>query len=237
MPRTSPVHTSRWKQATTATLQRYVELARDLRSRFNQDFWLDDQGTYALALDADKKPVEAVASNVGHCLWTGIIEPEKAARVADRLMSDEMFSGWGVRTLSRSMSAFNPVGYHTGSVWPHDNSICAAGLARYGFVEHAQRIILAQLDVAEAHDGRLPELFAGFDRTRSPRAGGVSDVMLTPGLGRRVAPPVAPYPAPTRPLGVAPTTAGGTRVAGSHHAAGRHGHQHRREPTRYPCRR
>ena len=148
----------------TATHQRYKERARDLRRRFNEDFWLDDLGTYALGLDADKRPIAAVASNVGHCLWTGIVDPDKAGSVADRLLGADLFSGWGVRTLASDMPAFNPVSYHNGSVWPHDNALCAAGLSRYGFVEHAQRIVSAQLDVAAAHSGRLPELFAGFDR-------------------------------------------------------------------------
>jgi glycogen debranching enzyme len=148
----------------TATHQRCLERARELRRRFNEDFWLDDLGTYALGLDADKRPIAAVASNVGHCLWTGIVDPEKAGSVADQLLSDQLFSGWGVRTLASTMPAFNPVSYHNGSVWPHDNALCAAGLSRYGYVDHAQRIVSAQLDVAAAHHGRLPELFAGFDR-------------------------------------------------------------------------
>ena len=146
------------------TCDRYRAKAEELRRRFNEDFWLDDQGTYALGLDRDKRPIAAIASNVGHCLWTGIIDPERAGLVARRLLSDDLFSGWGVRTLATTMAAYNPVSYHNGSVWPHDNAICAAGLARYGFVEEAHRVIAAQLDVAVAHGGRLPELFAGFDR-------------------------------------------------------------------------
>lgn len=148
----------------TDTYQRYAARARDLWRRFNEDFWLDEHGTYALGLDADKRPIAALASNVGHCLWTGIVDPEKAPLVADRLLGDELFSGWGVRTLASSMAAFNPVSYHNGSVWPHDNAVVAAGLSRYGFHEHAHRIIAAQLDVATMKHGRLPELFAGFDR-------------------------------------------------------------------------
>lgn len=150
----------------TATQERYAGLARELRARFNEDFWLDDHGTYALGLDADKRPIKAIASNAGHCLWTGIADPDKAAHVADRLVDAQMFSGWGVRTLAASMAAFNPVSYHNGSVWPHDNAICAAGLTRYGHIEHAHRIINAQLGVAGHHRGRLPELFAGFERSQ-----------------------------------------------------------------------
>ncbi|MDY7106706.1 MAG: glycogen debranching N-terminal domain-containing protein [Actinomycetota bacterium] len=147
-----------------ATFERYAAKAKELRRRFNEDFWVERNSWYALGLDADKRPIDALASNVGHCLWAGIVEPDRAAVVARRLMSDEMFSGYGVRTLATSMPAYNPVSYHNGSVWPHDNALCAAGLARYGFVEEAHRIITAQLDVAHAHRGRLPELFAGFDR-------------------------------------------------------------------------
>lgn len=147
-----------------ATARRYETKAADLQSRFNEDFWLDEHGWYAFALDADNRPVDALTSNMGHCLWTGIIDPDRAALVAERLMSDELFSGWGIRTLATSMAAYNPVSYHNGSVWPHDNALCAAGLARYGYMEAAQRVIGAQLDVAGAYRHRLPELFAGFER-------------------------------------------------------------------------
>ena len=148
----------------TETRDAYIHRALELRRHFNEDFWLEDLGTFALGLDADKRPIAAVASNPGHCLWTGIVDRDKAPLLADRLLASDMFTGWGVRTLGTSMPAYNPVSYHNGSVWPHDNAIVAAGLARYGFVDHAQRIISAQLDVATAKLGRLPELFAGFDR-------------------------------------------------------------------------
>jgi glycogen debranching enzyme len=146
------------------TYQRYRDKARELRQRFNEDFWIDELGTYAMALDGNKRPVAVASSNAGHCLWTGIVEPEKAELVADRLLGDDLFSGWGIRTLAASTLAYNPASYHNGSVWPHDNAICAAGLARYGFMEHAHRVIGAQLDVAATTQGRLPELFAGFSR-------------------------------------------------------------------------
>jgi glycogen debranching enzyme len=148
----------------TALEQAYAQRASELWAQFNEDFWLDEHGWYALGLDADKRPIDALASNLGHCLWTGIVDPDRAEIVVKRLMSDEMFSGWGLRTLATSMSAFNPVSYHNGSVWPHDNAIAAAGMMRYGFVEEAHRVIAAQLDVAAAFGGRLPELFAGFER-------------------------------------------------------------------------
>ncbi len=151
-----------------ATAARYRAKAAELRRRFNEDFWLEEHGWYALGLDGDKRPVAALASNMGHCLWTGIVDPAHAALVAERLLSPEMFSGWGVRTLATSMPAYNPVSYHNGSVWPHDNALCAAGLARYGFVEEAHRLIGAQVEVATTHQGRLPELFAGFARGNPP---------------------------------------------------------------------
>ncbi len=147
-----------------ATFARYHDMATRLREAFNRDFWLEDRGWYAVGLDAHKQPIDALTSNIGHCLWTGIADEDKAARVADHLVSDEMFSGWGVRTLGTSMARYNPISYHNGSVWPHDSAICAAGLMRYGHVEHAHRIIDGLLDVADALGGRLPELFAGIDR-------------------------------------------------------------------------
>jgi glycogen debranching enzyme len=149
-----------------ATRRDHEARADALRDRFDRDFWMPEEGTYALALDGSGRQVAAVASNAGHCLWSGIVPEGRAPAVAERLMADDMWSGWGVRTLSTSMRAFNPVSYHNGSVWPHDNALCAAGMARYGLVDAAHRIIEAQLEVADIHDGRLPELFTGFDRAR-----------------------------------------------------------------------
>jgi glycogen debranching enzyme len=146
------------------TVQRYRDKAADLKARFNRDFWIEDGGYVALALDGQKRAVDALASNMGHCLWTGILDEDKAARVADHLMSDELFSGWGVRTLATTMAAYNPISYHNGSVWPHDNAIIAAGLMRYGHVDAAHRIIQAMLHVSERNNGRLPELLSGLSR-------------------------------------------------------------------------
>jgi glycogen debranching enzyme len=145
--------------------QRWTDRADALRTAFNERFWLPDRGWFALALDRNKTPVDSLASNMGHCLWSGIVEPDKAALVAERLMSPAMFSGWGVRTLSTAMGAYDPVSYHNGSVWPHDNAFVVAGLMRYGFVEEAQRIAEALLQAAQEFGGRLPELFCGFDRS------------------------------------------------------------------------
>lgn len=138
--------------------------AAQLKKQFNEQFWIPERGYFAVALDRDKRPVDACASNMGHCLWLGLIDEDKAPLVVERLMSPEMFSGWGVRTLAADMGAYNPASYHNGSVWPHDNAIIAAGLLRYGFVEQAQRITTALLEAAEYTGGRLPELFCGFGR-------------------------------------------------------------------------
>ncbi len=138
--------------------------AEALKERFNEQFWLSDRGYYAVALDRDKKAVDACASNMGHCLWSGIIDERNAGQVAEHLMSEQMFNGWGVRTLASDMGLYNPVSYHNGSVWPHDNAIIAAGLMRYGFVDEARRITSGLLDAAERFEGRLPELFCGFSR-------------------------------------------------------------------------
>jgi glycogen debranching enzyme len=144
------------------------EKASRLQDRFNRDFWVADRGWYALALDAAKRPVDAMASNVGHCLWAGIIDAEHAGAVAERLASIEMSTGWGLRTLAADMGRYNPLSYHNGSVWPHDSAIAAAGLMRYGFVDEARGLIDALLDAATANGGRLPELYAGLDRAELP---------------------------------------------------------------------
>jgi glycogen debranching enzyme len=147
-----------------ATYQRFRTKAAQLKKAFNRDFWLEDKGWYAVGLDADKSPIDSLTSNIGHCLWAGIVDEDKAALVAQKLMSPEMFSGWGVRTLSSDNPAYNPISYHCGSVWPHDTAIVAAGLARYGFDAAAQRLILGLFDAAATQGGRLPELFSGLDR-------------------------------------------------------------------------
>ena len=150
------------------TAARYRTKAADLKTAFNRDFWLEDRGWFAMGLDADKKPIDGLGSNMGHCLWTGIVDEDKAPLVAARLLSDQMFSGWGIRTLGSDMSGYNPISYHCGSVWPHDNAIIAAGLTRYGFVDEAQRVILAMLDTAARFGSRLPELFGGLGRDEVP---------------------------------------------------------------------
>ena len=149
-----------------AVAQRLREEASALRQAFNDAFWNPQEGTYALALDGAKRQVASVSSNPGHCLYCGIVEPERAASVVERLMAPDMLSGWGVRTLSSECPAYNPMSYHNGSVWPHDNAIIAAGLKRYGYTDAVLRIADCLFDVAaSARDWRLPELYCGFERS------------------------------------------------------------------------
>jgi glycogen debranching enzyme len=147
-----------------ALAERLERDAAALYERFDRDFWLDDRGHYALALDRDKRPVDALTSNVGHLLWSGIVPPERAPALRDRLMAADMFSGWGIRTMSSRDAGYNPIEYHDGTVWPHDTAIIAEGLRRYGFREDAGRLAWALFEAAEAFEYRLPEVFAGFDR-------------------------------------------------------------------------
>jgi glycogen debranching enzyme len=143
-----------------------------LMERFNRDFWLADAGFYALALDGAKRPVQTLASNSGHLLWSGIVPQSRAREVAAHLMGDRLFSGWGLRTLADGQLAYNPVEYHNGTVWPHDTALSAAGLARYGFRQEASRLAVATLEAARFFDYRLPEVFVGYERaaTRVPVA-------------------------------------------------------------------
>ena len=149
-------------------VDRWERSATELAHRFDRSFWLGDLGAYAIGLDHRKRPIASITSNLGHLLWTGIVPPHRARDVADRLMSPELFSGWGIRTLASSNPSYNPLSYHCGSVWPHDTAIAAAGLARYGFDAEARRLTGGLLDAGSTHDGRLPELFGGFDRTDVP---------------------------------------------------------------------
>lgn len=149
-----------------ATSDDYRARAADLKARFNRDFWLPERGWYAVGLDADKAPIDSLTSNIGHCLWTGIVDEERAPQIAERILATDMFTGWGIRTLGGGTPGFNPVSYHCGSVWPHDSAICAAGLMRYGLTDAALQVMDALLDASAAFDGRLPELFAGVERDR-----------------------------------------------------------------------
>jgi glycogen debranching enzyme len=149
----------------TVRAQRLRRQAHDLRARFNRDYWYAREGLFDLALQAKKEPTRVASSNAGHALWAGIADPRKARRTGERLMKEDLFSGWGVRTLSSTAAAYNPIGYHLGTVWPHDNALIVAGLRRYRMDDAARRIFEGLFHAArqfEAH--RLPELFSGFSR-------------------------------------------------------------------------
>jgi len=145
--------------------ERLRQQAAELQRKFEEQFWCEDIGTYAYALDGDKKPVKTIVSNAGHLLWSGIARPERARRVMQRLLEPDLWSGWGIRTLSAQNPSFNPFSYQNGSVWPHDNGIIALGFKRYGFADEAARIAR---DISEAASYfmyyRLPELYAGIRR-------------------------------------------------------------------------
>lgn len=154
-----------------ATRLRYD--AEVLQTSFDEAFWCEDLGTFALALDGHKEPCRIRTSNAGHALFAGIAAPEKAARVAETLLGRDSFSGWGIRTVASGEARFNPISYHNGSVWPHDNAMIALGLARYGFSSHALKVFSAMFEAAVSQEAdRLPELFCGF--TRRPRRGPTS---------------------------------------------------------------
>lgn len=141
--------------------------AEELKTRFNRDFWMPEEEFYALALDGEKRQVKSVTSNPGHCLWTGICDPAKARLVARRLLEPDMFSGWGIRTLSSKSPNYNPMSYHNGSVWPHDTALIALALRKIGCEQESLRLVTALIDAAlRFQDGRLPELFCGFERDR-----------------------------------------------------------------------
>jgi glycogen debranching enzyme len=138
--------------------------AADLKRRFNRDFWIEDGMYFAVALDEKGRKVDTLTSNIGHLLWSGIVDKSKAAAVAAHLVGRRLFSGWGVRTLAEGEERFNPIGYHVGTVWPFDNSVIAWGLRRYGFKEEAALVAEGILAAAELFDGRLPEAFGGYPR-------------------------------------------------------------------------
>jgi glycogen debranching enzyme len=138
--------------------------AETLRRRFNEDFWIRDREFFALALDGSKRKVDSLTSNIGHLLWSGIVDADKAAACARHIMSERLFSGWGIRTMAEGDGAYNPIGYHVGTVWPHDTSVVVMGLRRYGLAQEAARVALAVLQSALFFQGRLPEAFAGYAR-------------------------------------------------------------------------
>jgi glycogen debranching enzyme len=147
-----------------ATAERCRVAAAELKVRFNRDFWIEELGTFAMALGPQKEHVDSIASNVGHCLWSGIVDEEHAPAVAETLMSAPMWTGWGIRTLAADDPGFDPMSYHCGTVWPHDGAICAMGLARYGLHREALTVSDGLFAASEAWHGRLPEFFCGLDR-------------------------------------------------------------------------
>jgi glycogen debranching enzyme len=151
-----------WKDPVFA--EELEKQAADLKRRFNRDFWVEADEYFALALDADGNQVDALSSNNGHLLWSGIVEKSKVTAVVRHLLGPRLFSGWGVRTLAEGEGRFNPIGYHVGTVWPFDNSFIAWGLRRYGFKQEAAQIAAGILNAATFFDGRLPEAFAGYER-------------------------------------------------------------------------
>ncbi len=151
-----------WKDPAFA--EELEKQAADLKRRFNRDFWLPEREYFALAIEPDGSKVDALSSNIGHLLWSGIVDKSKAKSIAKHLLGPQLFSGWGVRTLAEGSRRYNPIGYHVGTVWPFDNSFIAWGLRRYGFKEEAARIAAGILDAANFFDGRLPEAFGGYER-------------------------------------------------------------------------
>ncbi|NNF54652.1 MAG: amylo-alpha-1,6-glucosidase [Acidimicrobiales bacterium] len=138
--------------------------AAELKVRFNQEFWIPERDCFALALDGDKRQVDALTSNIGHLLWSGIADDDKAHACAGHLVGSALFSGWGIRTMASTEAPYSPVGYHTGTVWPHDNSLIAHGLARYGHHQEAALVALAIFQASTYFRNRLPEAFAGYSR-------------------------------------------------------------------------
>jgi glycogen debranching enzyme len=152
-----------WNDAPWAR-QLEVEAA-ELKQRFNRDFWIPERNFFALALDGHKRKVDSLTSNIGHLLWSGIADEEKAESCVKHLMSDALFSGWGIRTMASSEGSYNPIGYHVGTVWPHDSAFIAWGLRQCGHRAEAARISRAMLEAADLFGGRLPEAFGGYPRS------------------------------------------------------------------------
>jgi glycogen debranching enzyme len=154
-----------WKDEALAV--KLEAQAAELKRRFNNDFWIADRQFFAVALDGFKKKVDSLTSNIGHLLWSGIVNDDKVQALRDHLMSPQMFSGWGIRTMAEGEGGYNPIEYHNGTVWPHDSSIVAAGLARYGFRKEAMEILGGIIEASFAFSYRLPEVFAGYERAKT----------------------------------------------------------------------
>jgi glycogen debranching enzyme len=155
-----------WREAALA--ERLDRDAEQLRVRFDEAYWVAERGYYALSLDAEKNQVDSLCSNIGHLLWSGIVPPERIGAVVDALIGERLWSGWGVRTMSQAEAGYSPLSYHNGTVWPHDNSLCAWGLARHERWPEAHRIVRSMLDAAGNFGHQLPEVFSGLSRGESP---------------------------------------------------------------------
>ncbi|MCH0559108.1 glycogen debranching N-terminal domain-containing protein [Streptomyces sp. MUM 16J] len=164
--RTAWVARTVWGDETYAAL--LEQAATDLRDRFQRDFWMQDSSFPALALDGDGRQIDALASDAGHLLWSGLLDKEYGEMVGRRLLEPDFFSGWGVRTLASGQPAYHPLSYHRGSVWPHDNALITLGLARYGLHDEARTVAHALVDAATAAGHRLPEVLAGYGRDTHP---------------------------------------------------------------------
>jgi glycogen debranching enzyme len=150
-----------------ATAERLEREAAQLQRRFDEAFWVEDRGFYALGLDRERRQIDSLTSNLGHLLWSGIVPEHRREATADALVGDALWSGWGIRTMAAGEGAYNPLVYHNGTVWPHDNSLVAWGLARSGRRHDAARILHALIEAAAHFGYRLPEVFAGFPRHRT----------------------------------------------------------------------
>ena len=156
-----------WREPALA--ERLEDEANKLRAAFDRAFWVEERGGFfALALDGEKRHVDARCSNMGHLLWSGIVLPERVGPVVDQLLSESLWSGWGIRTMASDEAAYNPISYHNGTVWPHDTSLAAWGLARLGYPEAARRVSRALIEAAGHFDWSLPEVFAGYARDETP---------------------------------------------------------------------
>jgi glycogen debranching enzyme len=156
-----------WREQELA--DRLDREAVELQTRFDEAFWVEERGGfYALALDGKKRKVDSRSSNMGHLLWSGIVPPERVPKIVDQLLSEDLWSGWGVRTMASDAAAFNPISYHNGTVWPHDTALAAWGLARHGYTAEARRVGRALIEAAGHFDWSLPEVFAGYSRDETP---------------------------------------------------------------------
>ena len=172
--------------ATSDDANRLEAEATDLARRFEEAFWCPEIETYALALDGKKQPCRVRTSNAGQLLFTGIASADRAQKVGQGLLRPQFFSGWGIRTVSSEERRFNPMAYHNGSVWPHDNALIALGLAKYGLKSELERVFRGLFDAATYMDlRRLPELFCGFQRRRGQRPDALPGRLCASGVGKR----------------------------------------------------